>query len=141
MAKDYQRLNRALEARRVELDMRWGDLAARARIAVQTLGAIRAGRNAPSVLTARRLEDVLGWQHGSIDAILDGRDPEPLPEPTAELAELADVVTFMRSMRDAATNAEDRAYAEEWLTILESAMDRKMRATLAEIAATLHRHS
>jgi hypothetical protein len=31
--------------------------------------------------TIDRLEAVMGWQHGSVDRILEGQQPQPVPDP------------------------------------------------------------
>ncbi|MGH3095120.1 MAG: helix-turn-helix domain-containing protein [Streptosporangiales bacterium] len=73
--RQHERLDQSIEQRRLELGLDWKDLAASVGIADVTLRNIRRGRNAPSVLNKYRLEDALGWKHGSVDAILDGGDP------------------------------------------------------------------
>lgn len=80
MPRAHKRLDQVMNDRRVELDMTWGEIATRARIAEVTLRAIRKGDNNPGELTARRLEDALQWEPGSIEAILDGGQPTPVQE-------------------------------------------------------------
>lgn len=76
-----ERLNKAMERRRVELDMSWREFASRANLSYEGLRGIRRGDRRPSTRAARRLEDVLQWKHGSIDAILAGGDPTPVDTP------------------------------------------------------------
>lgn len=75
---DYQRLDRLMDARRLDLDMNWDDLALTAKISVATLRAIRRGETDPRPITKRRMESALRWAPGSIDAVLAGGDPVPV---------------------------------------------------------------
>lgn len=81
-AQDRPRLDQMIDARRQELDMQWRDLAGAARISTQALFDIRMGRTNPRMLTRRRLEAALRWKPGSIQAIQNGGDPEPLTPET-----------------------------------------------------------
>lgn len=78
MTSPHERLDQAMEQRRLDLGMRWGDVATAASIAEVTLRAVRRGENQPSALTRRRIEDALRWEHGSIEAILNGDEPTAL---------------------------------------------------------------
>lgn len=69
-----------MNERRLELDMQWKQVAAAAKISVESLGAIRRGANRPSDLTARRLDEALKWAPGSVEAVLDGGDPAPVEQ-------------------------------------------------------------
>ncbi|MGH3382350.1 MAG: helix-turn-helix domain-containing protein [Actinoallomurus sp.] len=75
MPKSHERLDQALKQRILELDITWVELASASRVSIQTLSAIRAGRNRPNERTQRRIEDALGWAHGSITTVMDGGDP------------------------------------------------------------------
>jgi transcriptional regulator with XRE-family HTH domain len=66
-----------MEKRRQQLGMTWAEVATEAKITVETLRAIRRGKNEPSPLTKSGLERALRWQTGSIDAIYAGRQPSP----------------------------------------------------------------
>lgn len=68
-----------MEERRQALGMTWAKVASEANITVETLRAIRRLKNEPSTLTKRGLERALHWKPDSIDAVLAGRDPTPLP--------------------------------------------------------------
>lgn len=72
----YDRLDRAMDERRLALGMRWRDLADRTGLSGQALRDIRRGRSVPRDLTARNLEDALSWNHGSIQRVLRGDEPE-----------------------------------------------------------------
>lgn len=72
----YDLLDRAMDERRLALGMRWRDLADRTGLSGQALRDIRRGRSVPRDLTARNLEDALGWDRGSIQRVLQGDEPE-----------------------------------------------------------------
>jgi hypothetical protein len=68
-----------MDERRQALGMTWAKVASEAEITVETLRAIRRFKNEPSTLTKRGLERALHWKPDSIDEVLAGRDPTPLP--------------------------------------------------------------
>lgn len=72
---DATRLSEAMERRRLELRMKWTQVAERADLSQAGLGAIRRGERSPSPLTRARIEHALEWAPGSVDAILAGGDP------------------------------------------------------------------
>jgi hypothetical protein len=78
MTSPHERLDAAIEDRRLDLEMSWTEVAETARIAAVTLRNIRRGRNQPSALNKRRLENALRWTPGSVDAILAGGEPTTL---------------------------------------------------------------
>lgn len=57
--------------------MTWADLAREFGVSESGLRNIRVGRNEPSDLTKHRIEEALGWEPGSVEAVLDGGDPTP----------------------------------------------------------------
>jgi hypothetical protein len=73
-----ERLNAAMTESRLDLRLRWTEVAKRAGIDSSTLRRIRYGEGAISDLAARGLEDALEWPHGTIAALLGG---EPLADP------------------------------------------------------------
>lgn len=80
MTSPHERLDSAMEARRVELGLEWQEVAATAKVSPATLRSVRNGTTNPSALTKKRTEDALQWQRGSIDRILDGGAPTPLED-------------------------------------------------------------
>jgi hypothetical protein len=93
MTTEPTRLDRAIDARRKELRLRWSDVATRADVAYETLRQIRRGlRDTAERQTdsERKIERALGWAPGSIQAIRDGGEARllgPAPEPTPTPAE------------------------------------------------------
>lgn len=72
---DATRLSEAMEKRRLELRIKWTQVAERADLSQAGLGAIRRGERSPSPLTKARIEHALQWAPGSVDAILAGDGP------------------------------------------------------------------
>lgn len=72
MAEAFERLDRAMNERRVELRMSWRDVAQVAGISEAALRTIRRGRHAPTDLTAAHIEDALQWPIGTVRLILGG---------------------------------------------------------------------
>ncbi|OSZ56283.1 hypothetical protein OQI_33860 [Streptomyces pharetrae CZA14] len=64
-----------MNQRRLELGLQWRDLAAAAGISYEALRSIRRGVSAPADLTARKLDDALQWEPGSVRATLAGGTP------------------------------------------------------------------
>lgn len=81
MSSHHERLDAALDARRLDLDLSWKELAVVAKTSEPTLRAFRSGMRRPTGRIQRRIEDALRWEHGSIDAILEGGDPTPVDAP------------------------------------------------------------
>lgn len=71
------RLNEAIKDRAEQPGWSLRRIATEAGIDVQTLYAIRNGKNRPSRRTARGLDGPLGWEEGSTLAVLDGGEPTP----------------------------------------------------------------
>lgn len=67
-----------IDERRIQLEMLWDEVAAAAGITKQTLITIRKGGRMRTS-TKRKLEAVLKWDTGSIDAIAVDQPPTPLP--------------------------------------------------------------
>ncbi|MGW4030788.1 hypothetical protein ACWEFL_15955 [Streptomyces sp. NPDC004838] len=92
MTQPHERLDAAMNLRRLELRMNWREVATTAGISYEALRATRRGDYRPTELTARRLDGALQWTHGSTLATLNGGTPTPiegdaeqLPALTAEL--------------------------------------------------------
>lgn len=77
-----------MDERRQALGKTWAQVAREAGITIETLRAIRRGKNEPSGLTRRGLDNALHWEAGSVQRVLSGQDPRPvgsLPAPVAEI--------------------------------------------------------
>lgn len=72
------RLAQHMEDRRVDLALRWADVAVRADVSTETLRQARQGPGAIRPLTKRGIERALGWEQGSVDRILAGGNPVPI---------------------------------------------------------------
>ncbi len=81
---DHERLDHAIEARTIELGISYVELADRAGISDVSLRNLRKGRANFRPRNVRKLEIALGWEPGSIAAVLAGGDPmvgEPADAP------------------------------------------------------------
>ena len=72
---DHERLDQAIEARAIELDLSYIQLAERAGISDVSLRNFRKGRGNLRPRNQRRLETALGWAPGSIGDVLAGGSP------------------------------------------------------------------
>lgn len=73
----HERLDKALNRRRLDLRMDWNDVARAIGISPESLRAIRKGRNGPKEITARAIDEWLGWEPGSTEAVFGGGEPTP----------------------------------------------------------------
>jgi len=105
---DYQRLDREIDAARLDLGLSWVELAAQARVSDVSLRNFRKGRGNPSPLSKRRIEDVLGWGHGSIDAVLAGGELIPVQPAVEDLAaRVRDLEAQLAEMQAALARLEE----------------------------------
>jgi hypothetical protein len=74
-----QRLRTLMEARREELRLPWTEVAAAGGTSVKTISNVRIGEQGILPETRHMIETGLRWAPGSIEAILAGGDPAPLP--------------------------------------------------------------
>ncbi|MGW4422616.1 hypothetical protein [Streptosporangium sp. NPDC004631] len=63
----------------MNLGLLWADVATASGITTEALRTIRTGSGGMRPLTKRGIEIALLWEQGSVDAILNGGDPTPLP--------------------------------------------------------------
>ncbi|MER7500505.1 helix-turn-helix transcriptional regulator [Nonomuraea pusilla] len=144
--KPHERLNEAMNDRRLELRLTWKQVAATAGISVEALGAIRRGAYRPTDLTARGLDDALQWNHGTVlgfypdDERRGGRRPqEPrqeadhddeidldtfVPESPAEKALMA---LYRARKQEEANRQADRQAIQEQLAELTKKLDEQSR--------------
>src|ERR1017187_678062 len=73
-----QRLRDLIDHRRLELRLRWQDVATAGGISLKALHSVRTGNAGIAAPTRGGIEDGLRWQSGSVDSILEGGDPTPL---------------------------------------------------------------
>jgi plasmid maintenance system antidote protein VapI len=77
-------LAEVMNRRRQQLGWKWIDVAREAHMSVQNLLRIRQGEIAITDDAARQLEQALRWETGSVNAVLNNRDPilsEPAQQP------------------------------------------------------------
>ncbi|MCP2339236.1 hypothetical protein [Actinomadura rupiterrae] len=120
-----ERLARLMDERRSELRRTWAEVANEAGITRQGLSRLRAGTGLIRSTTKRGLEDALRWQPRSIDRILAGGYPDPIPEGASE-----DEFTRLDRMYEAwrrsvdAEDDQDRTRGHVLRELLESWGDR-----------------
>lgn len=89
------RLGAAMDQRRIELRLRWTQVAERAGMSIGHLSRIRKDEAPPSPLAAANIETALEWAPGTVDRILSatedaGQQPRDAPDkPTGP--DLADI--------------------------------------------------
>jgi hypothetical protein len=66
-----RRLAQLMDARRLDLRLRWNDVAAASGMSAEGLRAIRRGAAVPRDLNQRGIEEALQWPKGTIAGILD----------------------------------------------------------------------
>lgn len=87
------RLDRAMNDQRLELRLRWVEVARRARMSVQNLSLIRKGKIDITDLAAANLEEAFEWDRGRIKDILQDGDSapvDPLTGPTGEIGRMVE---------------------------------------------------
>jgi hypothetical protein len=84
-----RQFDREMNVRRLELRMRWNEVAQLARMSVQNLSGIRKGKINLSEIAELSLEEALRWEPGSIEAIFAGKPPTRRPR-RAEVDQLRD---------------------------------------------------
>jgi len=72
------RLAELMEERRLDLGLRWNDVAAESGMSVEGLRAMRRDGAVPRALNQRGIEKALRWERGSVKRVLRGEDPVPL---------------------------------------------------------------
>lgn len=87
MPLPHERLNAAMNERRLRLRMNWREVATAAGVSYEALRAIRRGDYRPTELTARGLDEALQWTPGSTLSILGGGDPVPIEEASSATTE------------------------------------------------------
>lgn len=135
------RLARLMDERRLSLRLNWSHVADRADVTTETLRQVRNGRYTLRPLTKTGIEQALRWERGSVDAILDGGQPEPLPEadPTGMPASAAD--PFMGRLGQLNLDEEDRTMVERLLADPEWAEASRRLIELGEYRGAQALHS
>ena len=80
-----QRLADLMESRRLDLGLTWREVAEAGNISYEVIRAIRHGNGQIRPLSKRGIEVGLKWEPGSVQAVLDGRDPVPLANATGSI--------------------------------------------------------
>lgn len=75
MTQPHQRIDAELKNRRADLDVSWEAIASAAGTTTANLRSYRAGRTHLDGPMARKVEDAVGWDHGSVERIYAGKKP------------------------------------------------------------------
>lgn len=78
--EERRRLAAAMDERRLELGMRWQDVAAAGDVSLRAINNARTGDRDIRPLTRYGIEKGLRWTPGTIERVLSGRRPEPEDE-------------------------------------------------------------
>jgi len=110
-----QRLAGRMEDRRIELRLRWQDVAEAGGLSLKTLHSVRTGSAGIAPLTERGIDQGLQWESGSVRSIIGGGEPRPAQRGTSKpvsplAAELLDEPGIERYRP--AVNAERDGLAE-----------------------------
>jgi len=81
-----QRLADLMERRRLDLGLTWREVAEAGNISYEVIRAIRHGNGQIRPLSKRGIEVGLHWESGSVQDVLDDRDPTPIPAEPAPAA-------------------------------------------------------
>lgn len=73
------RLDRLMDARRLDLGLTWREVAAFAGLSYEALREVRNGPGGTRTLTMRKIDRGLRWTPGSMERVLNGGDPENDP--------------------------------------------------------------
>lgn len=78
--EDWSRLAAGIESRLDKLGLQWKDIPGRGGPSTAKLRELRNGSSETLSRSKRRdLERALEWEHGSVDWVLAGGDPRPIP--------------------------------------------------------------
>jgi hypothetical protein len=120
------RLAQLMDSRRLELGLKWTEVAERAGagVSAETLRAIRRGEQTPRPLTRAAIDRALQWAPGSTDRIIsEPEGPDPLPASTPPIPSPITIADLPDPASD-----EDQRLVELLLTRggTLSALDREM---------------
>jgi hypothetical protein len=73
------RLDRLMDARRLDLNLTWREVAAHAGLSYEALREVRNGPGGTRTLTMRKIDKGLRWTPGSMERTLNGGEPENDP--------------------------------------------------------------
>jgi hypothetical protein len=101
-----ERLDRLMNDRRLELNLTWRDVAARAGLSYEALRSLRTGTGGVRDLTAVQIARALDWAPRSVLDILKGGDPVPA-ESQSQIPADAPLCTYEREILAAEGISDD----------------------------------
>jgi DNA-binding XRE family transcriptional regulator len=106
MNRDWARLGQQLAAGRERLGLTQEQAAARLEIAKSTIGFIETGKPRKKVTsTIRAYAELVGWDRGSVNVVLDGGDPSPPSAPEEPVEPRPAVSPDAEPVKDLSLNA------------------------------------
>lgn len=81
-----ERLAQHMDERRIDLGLRWADVADLAGLTPEGLRGVRRGDGELRGLTRRGIEDALQWSRGSVQTVLAGGEPSVVGEESVPVA-------------------------------------------------------
>ena len=111
-----ERLDEAMNKRRLDLGITWRDVASRAGLSYEALRRLRTGDGGIRDLTGAKISRALDWTPESVDAVLAGGDPVPAAARTSASEDTT--VTILRGALSASEQyimdtSRDPEYAAE----------------------------
>lgn len=119
-----------MEDRRDDLTLTWDQVAAKGSTHAETLRQVRKHRREISRQTKRAIEIGLDWRTGSVDRILAGGQPEPLPAAATDLPGLpaGDLRTQLDWVMQQPWSATDKQRITVWLFEIDQQAQQERRA-------------
>jgi hypothetical protein len=103
------RLDRLMDARRLDLGLTWREVAARGGLSYESLREIRTGPGGTRTLTMRKIDAALEWLPGSVERTLNGGEPQNDP---LTYAERTGSEAFIGEIREGRAKVRAREEAE-----------------------------
>lgn len=109
MSREYATpLDKYMNRRRLDLGMKWRDVAHDGGVSYEAVRSARTGEGVPADLTKRGIERALKWKPGSVDAILNGGEPTPLAPQAEREVTITELAAQLAEERQARLDLERR---------------------------------
>jgi hypothetical protein len=130
-----ERLASHMDDRRLELGLRWRDVAEAGGISYEALRDVRNGHGGIRRLTEHAIETALQWEAGSVASILNGGDPVPAVSEPAPVTTTGGITLPSLAVTGDAAAAEDAA--EVTRAVVVAAIGPRLER---QVWAEVHRH-
>jgi hypothetical protein len=115
-----------MDERRLDLGLRWADVASESGMSIEGLGAMRRTGAVPRALNQRGIEKALRWERGSVKRILRGEDPVPAAAPAPPLFSDGELAELEREL-GVPLDRLDPETRRIWLSLLNAALKKAER--------------